>query len=86
MFMEAAKVVDTVMNWKEAAVVMDIGATTFVVTYADKTKKERDFFLPGDDFKDCYAIIKQMVPSCEDIPKVLKTTEDYNKTEQKLYH
>jgi hypothetical protein len=86
LFMEAGNAVDTVMNWKDVPFAMDIGATTFVITYADKTKRERDFFLSGDDFKDCYAIIKQMVPGCEDIPKVLKTTEDYNKTEQKLYH
>jgi hypothetical protein len=47
LFMEAGNAVDTVMNWKEASFAMDIGATTFVVTYADKTKRERNFFLPG---------------------------------------
>ena len=78
LFIEAGNAVDTVMKWKEAAFVMDIGATTFVITYADKTKRERDFFLPGDDFKDCFAIIKQMVPGCENTPEVLKTAEDYN--------
>ena len=78
LFMEAGNAVDTVMNWKEASFVMDIGATTFVVTYADKTKRERDFFLPGDDLKDCFAVIKQMVPGCENTPEVLKTAEDDN--------
>lgn len=82
LFMEAGNAVDTVMNWKEASFVMDIGATTFVVTYADKTKRERDFFLPGDDFKDCFAVIKQMVPGCENTPEVLKTAEDYNNAKQ----
>ena len=70
------------MNWKEVSFVMDIGATTFVVTYADKTKRERDFFLPGDDFKDCFAVIKQMVPGLENTPEVLKTAEDYNNAKQ----
>lgn len=82
LFMEAGNAVDTVMNWKEASFVMDIGATTFVVTYADKTKRERDFFLPGDDFKDCFAVIKQMVPGLENTPEVLKTAEDYNNAKQ----
>lgn len=82
LFMEAGNAVDTVMNWKEASFVMDIGATTFVVTYADKTKRERDFFLPGDDFKDCFAVIRQMVPGCENTPEVLKTAEDYNNAKQ----
>ena len=82
LFMEAVNAVDTVMNWKESSFVMDIGATTFVVTYADKTKRERDFFLPGDDFKDCFAVIKQMVPGLENTPEVLKTAEDYNNAKQ----
>ena len=72
------------MNWKEVSFVMDIGATTFVVTYADKANRERDFFLPGDDFKDCFAVIKQMVPGSENTPEVLKTAEDYNNAKQKM--
>ena len=55
----------------------DAGEVLFVVTYADKTKRERSFFLPGDDFKECFLIIKQMVPGCEYVPAVLLTSEDY---------
>ena len=56
----------------------DIGAIEFVVSYADKTKWKKTFFLPGDCFKDCFAIIKQMVPGCEYVPAVLLTKEDYD--------
>jgi hypothetical protein len=55
----------------------DLGVTSFTVTYTDKTKATRDFILPGDDFKECFAIIKQMVPGCEYTPAVLLTSDDY---------
>lgn len=56
----------------------DIGAIEFTVSYTDKTKWKKTFFLPGDCFKDCFAIIKQMVPGCEYVPAVLLTKEDYD--------
>ena len=60
----------------------DIGVTTFAVTYADKTKATRDFILPGDDFKECFAMIKQMVLVCEYVPAVLLTSDDYSDDDQ----
>ena len=56
----------------------DLGSTTFTVTYADKTEVKRQFVLPGDVFRECFAIIKQMVPGCEYTPAVLLTSEDYD--------
>lgn len=76
-FSEAAAAVEEILHWEEGPFVTDLGVTTFAVTYADKTKATRDFILPGDDFKECFAIIKQMVPGCEYIPAVLLTSEDY---------
>ena len=43
-FKEVADSVETILHWKERPFVTDIGATTFAVTYADKTKASRDFF------------------------------------------
>ncbi len=77
-FSEAAAAVEEILHWDEEPFVTDLGVTTFTVTYADKTKATRDFILPGDDFKECFAIIKQMVPGCEYIPAVLLTSEDYS--------
>lgn len=77
LFNEAATAVESILHWDEEPFVTDLGATTFSVTYADKTKATRDFILPGDDFKECFAIIKQMVPGCEYTPAVLLTSEDY---------
>ena len=77
LFSEAAAAVEEILHWEEGPFVTDLGVTTFSVTYADKTKATRDFILPGDDFKECFTIIKQMVPGCEYTPAVLLTSEDY---------
>ncbi len=77
LFKEAALTVEPILSWEEMLSVEDSGSTTFSVTYADKTKKTRDFFLSGDEFKECFSIIKQMVPGCEYVPAVLLTSEDY---------
>lgn len=77
-FREAATAVEAILSWEEEPFVTDLGVTTFTLTYADKTKATRDFILPGDDFKECFAIIKQMVPGCEYVPAVLLTSEDYS--------
>lgn len=55
----------------------DIGAITFIVTYDDKSKDKRDFFVPGDEFKECFANIRVMVPKCENVLPVLLTEDDY---------
>ncbi len=78
LFREAAAAVEVILNWEEEPFVTDLGVTSFTVTYADKTKATRDFILPGDDFKECFTIIKQMVPECEYTPTVLLTSDDYD--------
>ncbi len=77
LFREAAAAVEVILNREEEPFVTDLGVTSFTVTYTDKTKATRDFILPGDDFKECFAIIKQMVPGCEYTPAVLLTSDDY---------
>ena len=81
-FKEVADSVETILHWEEKPFVTDIGVTTFAVTYADKTKATRDFILPRDDFKECFAMIKQMVPACEYVPAVLLTSDDYSDDDQ----
>ncbi len=78
LFREAAAAVEIILDREDGPFAADAGITSFTVTYADKTKATRDFFLPGDDFKDCFAIIRQMVPGCEYTPAVLLTSEDYD--------
>jgi len=55
----------------------DIGSIEFIITYDDKTKFKKTFWIPGDEFKEVFSIIKQMVPGCEYVPVILLTEEDY---------
>ena len=77
LFREVAAAVADILHWQEEPFATDLGVTSFTATYADKTMATRNFILPGDDFKECFAIIKQMVPGCEYTPVVLLTSEDY---------
>ena len=78
---DLAGLMPEVLTREEIPFVTDIGATTFIATYADKSKGERTFFLPGDEFKDVFSIIKQMVPACEQVPYVIQTSENFEDRE-----
>ena len=56
--------------------VTDVGAITFTISYSDKSREVQEFYLPGDDFKEVFSVIKKMVPGCEYVPAVLLTSED----------
>lgn len=55
---------------------LDAGKIVFEVTYADKTKKKKEYFASGDDFADCFRAIKHLVPEPESVPAVLSMEED----------
>ena len=55
---------------------LDAGSIEFIVTYADKTKKEKYYICSGDSFKELFKEIKAICPSKE-IPEALRTGEDY---------
>ena len=76
LFLNAGKAVEKIIDMDHDLRATDIGCTSFVITYSDKTRKMRNFFLPPNDFKQCFSIIKQMIPGCEDLPKTLKTVDD----------
>lgn len=63
--------VTTILERDEAPFVTDIGGTTFSVTYSDKTRESKTFFLPSEDFEDCFNVVRMMMPSCERAPDVL---------------
>ena len=78
LFKNAVLAVEAILNWEMNPFdADDVGVTTFTVTYDDKSKQTREYFLSGDDFRECFSIIKQMVPGCEYIPAVLLFSEDY---------
>lgn len=70
-----------IMNMDTEIGYTDVGSIELIIIYADKKRESRLYWLTGDELKDCFAIVKQMVPSCELIPSVLSTSEDYAQEE-----
>ena len=56
----------------------DVGGIEFQITYSDKNKVKKLFWVQGDYFADLFNLIKKIVPECEYIPAVLLTSEDYS--------
>ncbi len=56
----------------------DVGIIDFTVTYTDKSKKNIRYQCTGEEFSQCFALIKGLVPSIEDIPTVLLTSDGYS--------
>lgn len=77
LYADLVKVMPLIVNHGTEMFCTDIGGIEFIITYSDKTKFKETFFLPGDEFKECFQIIKRMVPECEYVPAVLMTEEDY---------
>ena len=54
----------------------DVGGIEFQITYSDKNKVKKLFWVQGDYFADLFKLIKNIVPKCEYTPVVLLTSED----------
>lgn len=48
--------------------------------YEDKHRETVNYFCPSEFFADYFRLIKKLVPSCEYVPAVLLTQEDYEDT------
>lgn len=69
--------IEEILNTEDEVFCTDVGEITFVITFSDKSKQTRTFFCSGEYFKECFTIIKLLVPKCEYVPAVLLTEEDY---------
>lgn len=76
-YSKLVSVIPSIFEREIDVIYTDIGFIEFVVTYSDKTKIKDKFWVSGDEFKECFEIIRQMVPACEFVPTVLWTDEDY---------
>ena len=56
----------------------DMPVTRFHVTYYNNETIKKVYMADSDEFSECFSILKKMVPPCELVPWVLKTSEDYN--------
>lgn len=77
LFSRLSDAVPNVINLSEEIFCTDIGAIEFQITYLDKSKDKITYFVPGDTFKDFFDVIKKMIPSCEYVPAVILTEDDY---------
>lgn len=68
LYADLVKVMPLIVNHDTDMFCTDIGGIEFIITYSDKTKFKETFFLPEDEFKECFQIIKRMVPECEYVP------------------
>ena len=55
---------------------LDCGSIDFTVIYEDGNKASRFFVCPSDVFEDCFRIIRQIIPSMEDVPETLTVREE----------
>lgn len=60
---------------------LDIGPIEFIITYSDKSKIVRTYYVDGDRFKNLFACIKKLVPNIEQTPDVLLTSDDFDEEE-----
>ena len=55
---------------------LDIGGTAFKITFSDKSKLEKDYWIPRKSFKKLFVQIKKLLPRVESVPVVLGGSED----------
>ena len=58
--------------------------TQFTVTYHNNETIKKVYLVNHNEFSECFTILKKLVPPCELMPWVLKTSEDYQK--ETLWH
>ncbi len=80
-FAEIARMLSEVIKKDIDVVCTDIGDIEYYITYADKTKFNYTYCVPGDYFKELFMVIKSIVPDTEYTPAVLLTSEDYDEEE-----
>ncbi len=55
----------------------DVGGIEFVITYADKTRFHKIFWVTSEYFESQFRVITGMVPECEYTPEVLRILDDF---------
>lgn len=70
-FNRVAEMMPDILHAEQTFLCYDIGMIDFTVTYEDKTRKHIRYWCTSDEFSDCFALIKKLVPFFETIPSVL---------------
>lgn len=81
LFNNLAKSMTNIINRDIEISCLDAGSIEFSVTYSDKTRWKKIYFLSNDYFIECFDVIKQMVPNSEYLPAVLVSEDDFRHQE-----
>ena len=76
-FSKIADLIEETLQSEIEAFCTDIGGIEFALMYADKSKKKKHYWLPGDHFSEIIHRVKELVPKTEYTPAVLLTEEDF---------
>ena len=71
----AKKTIDTMEN-DILIYYTDVGHIDFYITYSDKSKIKKTYWMTGDEFEELFMLIRELVPRCESIPHVLLLSKD----------
>ena len=71
-FCRLAELMPDILDMPDERGVTDVGSIEFSVTYVDGSKSKRLFWLTAESFTECFAIVRRMLPSFEDVPHVLR--------------
>ena len=75
-FEKIAVAVDEILSRDQEAMCCDCGNIDFIVTYEDGNRVVCEFWVPADEFADCFKIIREIIPVAEDVPKAIRISED----------
>ena len=76
-FSKISELIEETLQSEIEAFCTDIGGIEFALMYADKSKKKKHYWLPGDHFSEIIHRVKELVPKTEYTPAVLLTEEDF---------
>lgn len=81
-FEHITKIISEIIERRIDEFCTDIGGIEFNITYADRTKFKKIYWVPGDYFNELFGMIKKLVPACEYTPAVLLISADYEEDEE----
>lgn len=76
LYKKIAEMVTEIINAEITEKCTDIGGIEFQITYADKSKVKKVYWVSRDYFAELFVLIKQIVPECEYTPAGLLRSVD----------
>ena len=82
LFEKITGAVEEILKRDQEPMYCDSGNIDFIVTHEDGSKATREFGVPADEFEECFKIISEIIPVTEDIPAVIRLSEEYDDEEE----